>query len=472
MNNWRRTCLGILLAPFLFLLLLIAGTSLHAGWRHGQRLLSIQWVARQFGYSADGVSVRGRGCDNGWIDGQDCTLFLVFTSAQSLDEVKQAAQGRYINARGRTETVQELFQEVNYRTSHWLTLDGDAAIGENTIAQTIAVERINGWDAASAPSVTFYATQQLHNRLMLDHTPLDSNLILIEHSIGRISSLALFYWWLTPQAQPHNSPIVNLLLAAAPATGPALVVDLQENVYHPGESVYFTTAFVNDHALLTNAQITVTLLTPDGQTTYLPMTPYAYQVDGKPSHAVHTVKFSAPAVGGRSLIQVRASNATLVDETETEIFVVPISEFAHVEQVITERALDLNHDGYLEGIDIDLLVTIYTAAEYRARAWLSDKQQRALVSATTEFLSPPEQTLPNVQIIILHFSGSELHDAQVDGPYTLGEVTLASRLEINQVGHTPLPTPQMVWWDESFAVPHTTAAYTVDQFAQDQPRKH
>lgn len=472
MSNWRHTCLGILLAPFLLLFLLIVGTSLHAGWRHSQRLLSIQWAARQFGYTADGISVRGRGCDNRWIDGEDCTLFLVFTSAQSLDEVKQAAQGRYINARGRTETVQGLFQAINYRTSHLLTLDGDAAIGENTIAQTVAVERINGWDAASAPSVTFYATQQLHNRLMLDRTPLDSNLILIEHSIGRISSLALFYWWLTPQAQPRNSPIVNLLLAAAPAIGPALVVDLQENVYHPGESVYFTTAFVNDHALLTNAQITVTLLTPNGQTTLLPTTPYAYQVDGKPSHAVHTIKFPAPAVGGRSVIRVRASNENLVDQTETEIFVVPIPEFARVEHVIAERALDLNHDGYLEGIDIDLLVTVYTANEYKARAWLRYQHQRALVSATTEFRSPLEQTLPNVKIITLHFSGSELHDAQADGPYALGPVTLASRLEINQVGNTPLPKPKMVWWDETFVVPHTTAAYTVDQFAQGQPRKH
>jgi hypothetical protein len=128
-----------------------------------------------------------------------------------------------------------------------------------------------------------------------------------------------------------------------------------------------------------------------------------------------TADVVVPAVGDHSVTvwvegeQPRAASAPLIAATGGSI------EGGFVESVV-----DQDGDSLADWLQVDVPVDVAAAGDYRLAAQLLDGQGRVVAaSGTTGSLAAGSGQLT------LRFDGRSLHDAQIAGPWHLGEVTLS-----------------------------------------------
>lgn len=471
MNKALRTVLIILLLPFALIFLCTAVTSLRAGWRHYGAMAYADTIATQLGYTQQTHLVKERRCYNSWIDGETCEAVIMFTSPLDKEHFDQQVQAvntgehLYFGVKPVESDFSDLFYLISSLDKPVLTIDGRIPEHDDSISRWAATQWFYG---ASGANIQLYEISSLGFSVQLNGLPFRNNIVVVETTMGRISIFAQLYYLFTGWEQPTQSAsIAETMHTLANRPDTTLVALLDNNIVRPGELIRLDTALIAAGQLEPTETLTGTLLSPDGAIRPLTFQDNGNQGDIAASDGVYATQFNVPLAAGRSTILLHGTSEALGYETQMDIYTVPLTHTAIVQEVLRERPMNVNNDGFLEALEFDLRVAISATGDYYFAGSLTGSDNQYPSYATTSLQVSHNDRLPIVKTLTLRFPDTDVRRLGVDGPYTITTVKVRSRSTLDTVAGVPLPKPHVYIWEHKFPINYKTTAYDLTQFADE-----
>lgn len=472
MNKALRTVLIILLLPFALIFLCTAVTSLRAGWRHYGAMAYADTIATQLGYTQQTHLVKERRCYNFWIDGETCEAVIIFTSPldkEHFDRQVQAVNtGEHLSFG--MKPVETDFHDLFYLLSSLekpvLTIDGRIPEHDDSISRWAATQWFYG---ASGANIKLYEISSLGFSVQLNGLPFRNNIVVVETTMGRISVFAQLYFLFTGWKEPTQSAsIAETMHTLVNSSDTALVAFLDNNIVRPGELIRLDTALIAAGQVKPPETLSGTLLSPDGAIRSLDFRDHGNQGDIEADDGVYATQFNAPAVAGRSTLVLNAiGGGKLSYQTQMDIYTVPLTYTATVQEVVRERPINVNNDGFFEALEFDVRVAISTTGHYYFAGALIGADKQYPTYATTSLQVSHNDHLPTVKIVTLRFPDTDVRWLAVDGPYTITNIKVRSRSTLDTVAGVPLSKPHVYIWEHEFPINYKTAVYALTQFADE-----
>ena len=242
-----------------------------------------------------------------------------------------------------------------------------------------------------------------------------------------------------PREAGQQEPVAYSLGAVTPftpGTGVALQANVDRALVSSGQQFTILATLTQDGSPVTGATVTALVIRPDGSTLEQALDP-----SGDGGSAVVTGT-TAP---GAYDITVAAARPDPAFTREQNVRVMVLSGGSTFTGAVTDHGLDANGDGLFDQLAVDVGLTLEAAGTYRVQGTLQLPDGGTVIEQVRV-----EQPMDAGQrSVSLAFSGSQLFDQRLDGPYVV------TGLVLMDTGADAVV---------ALGEPHTTEAYACTQF--------
>ncbi|MEZ4621233.1 MAG: hypothetical protein R2867_37820 [Caldilineaceae bacterium] len=226
-----------------------------------------------------------------------------------------------------------------------------------------------------------------------------------------------------------------------------LALQRDAQTYQPGTNAIFTATLVNGTVPVPGATVSATLNLPD---TGMASITFSEQMNG-----TYVAQYTVPKQAGGVVMTVIAQGSLPSSAASEQGFsrqsevVWSISPAAvAIKGTVTDSTLDRNADSLADELVVNVPLSVTIPATYTLHASLTSSD--TVIAGAVTILTAPTAGL---YWVALHFAGTEIGAAGIDGPYSVRNVVLLNPA----LGNVPIL---------DVALLHTTAAYRADEFAQ------
>jgi hypothetical protein len=197
-----------------------------------------------------------------------------------------------------------------------------------------------------------------------------------------------------------------------PGIGVALQVQVDRAVVSTGQQFTILATLTQDGAPVTDAAVTALLTLPDGS-------PLEQALDGTGDGGYAAV-ITGTAAPGPYDIMVTAARSDPAFTREQQVRVMVLSGGSTFTGAVTDHGLDTNGDGLFDQLVVDIGLTLEASGTYRVQGTLEMPDGGSVI----EQVRVEQPMDAGQQSVSLAFSGSQLFDQRLDGPYVVTELVL------------------------------------------------
>ena len=222
-----------------------------------------------------------------------------------------------------------------------------------------------------------------------------------------------------------------------PGTGVALQAQADPAIVSAGQQVTILATLTQDGVPVTDAAVTALITQPDGGTLQ-----QALDATGDGAYAAVVTGTTA---AGSYAVKVAAARPDPAFTREQDVQVMVLSGVSTFTGAVTDHGLDTNGDGLFDQLVVDVGLTLEAGGTYRVQGTLQLPDGGAVIEQVRveQPMDAGQRSVP------LAFSGSQLFDQRLDGPYVVTGLVLMS-----------VDTDTVLALGE----PHTTEPYVHTQF--------
>lgn len=252
------------------------------------------------------------------------------------------------------------------------------------------------------------------------------------------------------QNQLQASNEVNFVVSNQTNSSVQLSSDTDKLTYQPGDLVTLETALSNGTTPYMGVTFTGVVMNPDDSTTSLTFYDDGSHGDTIPNDGIYTAQVIASSTNGYAIITIDAAKDSMKRHSETSIAIA--SQTAQFQQILNEYPLDTNGNGLYDSLNLSVSVNVIESGQFEFHGTLVDGNGQPVATGSYSTLMAGGSGLPTgLQTIILSFTGSQIYQHAVNGPYTLTNLTIFD------------VTEYMLEVDSNDNV-YTTTAYQINQF--------